>query len=148
MKIAIGNDHSALAMKAEVIPFLESLGHEVIDFGTYTLESCDYPVYGKKVAEAVQSHEADCGVLICGTGVGMSLVANKYKGIRCALCSEPLSARLTKEHNNSNIIAFGARVVGPEMAKMILTEYLNAEFTNEERHLRRLEMIREIEENQ
>ena len=78
----------------------------------------------------------------------MSLVANKYKGIRCALCSEPLSARLTKEHNNSNIIAFGARVVGPEMAKMILTEYLNAEFTNEERHLRRLEMIREIEENQ
>lgn len=144
-RIAIGNDHAAVEMKNEIMAYLEEKGHELINFGTDTNESCDYPVYGKKVAEAVASGEADCGVLICGTGIGISLAANKVKGIRCAVCSEAVSARLTKEHNNANIIAFGARIIGIETAKSIVDAWLDAEFMGG-KHQRRIDMLSAMEE--
>ena len=144
MKIAIGNDHAAYDMKLQIKEFLEERGHEVIDFGHHNAESCDYPVYGKKVADAVASGEADSGVLICGTGIGISLAANKVKGIRCAVCSDPVSARLTKQHNNANIIAFGARIVGIETAKEIVGQWLDAEFMGG-KHLSRIDMLSRIE---
>ncbi|KSV57833.1 ribose 5-phosphate isomerase B [Acetivibrio ethanolgignens] len=144
MKIAIGNDHAAVEMKKEICAFLEELGHEVINFGTDTGESVNYPVYGEKVGRAVASREADCGIAICGTGVGISLAANKVKGIRAVVCSEPYSAKLAKLHNNANVLCFGARVIGIELAKMIVTEWLNAEFEGG-RHADRVNMIMEIE---
>lgn len=146
MKIAIGNDHVAVEMKEQIAKYLESKGHEVINFGTDTLETCDYPVYAKKVADAVVSKRADCGILICGTGIGISIAANKVNGIRCAVCSEPYSARLTKQHNNSNILAFGARVVGIELAEMIVDEWINAEFEGG-KHQERVDMIMHIQDN-
>ncbi|MBE5907928.1 MAG: ribose 5-phosphate isomerase B [Lachnospiraceae bacterium] len=144
MKIAIGNDHAAVDMKMELIPFLESLGHEVVNFGTDTKESTPYPLYGEKVGEYVASGQADCGVLICGTGVGISLAANKVPGIRAAVCSEPTTARLVREHNHANIIAFGERIVGVETAKDILLAYLNAT-PLDGRHAERVQMIMDIE---
>ena len=144
MKIAIGNDHAAVEMKNEIKAYLESKGHEVVNFGTDTSASCNYPEYGKAVGEAVASGEAECGVLICGTGVGISLAANKVKGIRAAVCSEPVTARLTKLHNNANIICFGARIVGIELAKEIVDAYLDAEFEGG-RHQTRVDMIMAIE---
>lgn len=128
MKIAIGNDHAAVEMKREIQKYLEELGHEVVNYGTDTVESCNYPEYGEKVGRAVADKEADCGVLICGTGVGISIAANKVKGVRAAVCSDVTTARLVKEHNNANIIAFGARIVGIELAKDIVRAYLDAEF--------------------
>ena len=145
MKIAIGNDHTALEMKKEIIEHLEERGFEVVNFGTDSPESCDYPVYGEKAARAVVSGEADLGVLICGTGVGISLAANKVHGIRAVVCSEPYSAALARRHNNANIVAFGARVIGPELAKMIVDAFLDAEFEGG-RHARRVDMIMAIEE--
>lgn len=145
MKIAIGNDHAAVEMKQEVVAYLRELGHEVMNMGTDTTESCNYPEYGEKVARAVAGKDADCGVLICGTGVGISIAANKVKGIRAAVCSEPTTARLVKEHNNANIIAFGARIIGMETAKAILDAYLNAEFEGG-RHQKRIDLIHAIEE--
>lgn len=144
MKIAIGNDHAAVEMKNEIKAYLESKGHEVVNFGTDTSASCNYPEYGKAVGEAVASGEAECGVLICGTGVGISLAANKVKGIRAAVCSEPVTARLTKLHNNANIICFGARIVGIEMAKAIVDAWLDTEFEGG-RHQTRVDMIMAIE---
>lgn len=144
MRIGIGNDHSAVEMKREVMKFLQDLGYEVINYGTDSMESCDYPVYGEKVGQAVASKEVDLGILICGTGVGISLAANKVKGIRAVVCSEPYSARLSRQHNNTNILALGARVVGIELAKMIIEEWLNAEFEGG-RHQRRVDMIMDIE---
>lgn len=144
MKIAIGNDHAAVKMKREIQAYLEGKGHEVVNFGTDSSESCDYPRYGQAVGEAVAKGQADCGVLICGTGIGISIAANKVKGVRAAACSEPASARLAKEHNNANIIAFGARIVGLEMAKAIVDAYLDAEFLGG-RHQRRVDLIHEIE---
>ena len=144
MKIAIGTDHVGLEMKPEIIQYVESLGHTVKDYGAYTAESADYPIYGEKVGRAVASGECDLGILICGTGIGISLAANKVKGIRAAVCSEPYSAGLTRRHNDANIIAFGARVVGIEMAKMIVREFLEAEFEGG-RHQRRVDMITDIE---
>ncbi len=144
MKIAIGNDHSGVEYKEIITAHLEAKGHEVINFGTDTSESCNYAIYGQKVGQAVASGEADCGVLICGTGIGISLAANKVKGIRAAVCSEPLSARLTKEHNNANIIAFGARTVGIEMGKAIVDAWLDAEFQGG-RHQDRIDTIHSIE---
>lgn len=146
MKIGIGNDHSAVDMKQDVVKFLQELGYEVVNYGTDTKESCHYPVYGEKVARAVAAGEVDLGILICGTGVGISLAANKVKGIRAVVCSEPYSARLSKQHNNTNILCFGARVIGIEMAKMIIEEWLNAEFEGG-RHQDRVDMIMAIEEN-
>lgn len=145
MKIAIGNDHTAVEMKQMITAYLEELGHEVVNYGTDSSESCHYPIYGEKVARAVVAGEADCGILICGTGVGISLAANKVKGIRAAVCSEPVTAALVKQHNNANILAFGARIVGDEMAKSIVKAYLDAEFMGG-RHQTRVDMIMEIEE--
>ena len=144
MKIAIGNDHAAVALKNEIMEFVQSLGHEVVNFGTDTNESCHYPEYGEKVANAVAAGEFDCGILICGTGVGISIAANKVNGIRAAVCSEPTTARLVKEHNNANIIGFGERIVGVELAKDIVKAYLSAEFLGG-RHGIRVDMISDIE---
>lgn len=144
MKIAMGNDHTAVELKNIIKAFLEEKGHEVLDLGTNSTESCDYPVYGEKVGRAVASGEADLGIVICGTGVGISLAANKVKGVRACVCSEPYTAKLSRMHNNSNVLAFGARVVGSEMAKMITEEWLNAEY-EEGRHQRRVDMLTEIE---
>lgn len=145
MKIGIGNDHSALELKAEIIEFVKAQGHEVVDFGTNSSESCNYPVYGEAVARAVVAKEVDCGILICGTGLGISLAANKVKGIRAAVCSEPFTAKMSRAHNNCNILAFGARVVGGELAKMIVDTWLNTEFEGG-RHATRVNMIMEIED--
>ena len=144
MKIGIGNDHSALEMKKEIIAYLEGKGHEVIDYGTNSAESCDYPVYGEIVARAVAAGEAEQGILICGTGLGISLAANKVKGIRAAVCSEPFTAKMARAHNNCNILAFGARVVGAELAKMIVETWLDTDFEGG-RHQRRVDLIMEIE---
>ena len=144
MKIAMGNDHTAIEMKQAVKEFVETMGYEVVDFGTNETASCDYPVFGEKVGRAVASGEADLGIVICGTGVGISLAANKVKGIRACVCSEPYTARLSKMYNNSNVLAFGARVVGIEMAKMITEEWLKAEYEGG-RHQRRVDLITEIE---
>ena len=129
MKIAIGNDHAATELKFVIMDYLKELGHEVINFGTDTLDSCNYPEYGEKV----------------GTGVGISIAANKVKGVRAAVCSDCATARLVKEHNNANIIAFGARIVGTELAKDIVKAYLDAEFSGG-RHQTRIDLIHEIEE--
>jgi len=144
MKIAIGNDHAATALKFEIMEYVKGLGHEVINFGTDTNDSCDYPLFGEKVGRAVVAGEADCGILICGTGVGISIAANKVNGVRAAVCSDSATARLVKEHNNANILAFGARIVGPELAKDMVKSYLEAEFGGE-RHQRRIDILHEIE---
>ena len=145
MRIGIGNDHAAVSMKFEIMEYLKELGHEVVNYGIDEEVSCNYPVYGEKVARAVASGEVDQGVLICGTGVGISLAANKVKGIRAAVCSEACTARLSKQHNNTNIIAFGARIIGVETAKEIVREWLNAEFEGG-RHQTRVDMIMDLEE--
>ena len=144
MKLAIGNDHVAVSMKQEIKAYLEGKGIEVIDVGTNSTERFNYPISGYKVAKLVASGQVDGGVLICGTGVGISLAANKVKGIRACVCSEPYSAKLSKQHNNTNIIAFGARVIGIETAKMIVDEWLGASYEGG-RHQVRIDMIAEIE---
>lgn len=144
MKIVIGNDHAATEMKFEIMEYLKELGHEVVNIGTDDNESCNYPEYGEKVGRAVVTGEADCGVLICGTGVGISIAANKVPGVRAAVCSDTATARLVKQHNNANVIAFGARIVGMELAKDIVKAYLEAEFMGA-RHQTRIDMIHEIE---
>lgn len=147
MKLAIGNDHVAVAYKWEIKKYLEDKGIEVINVGTDSTERFNYPISGYKVGKMVANGEVDGGVLICGTGVGISLAANKVHGVRACVCSEPYTARLCKQHNNANIIAFGARVVGIEEAKMIVDEWLNAKYEGG-RHQVRLDMIKEIEETQ
>lgn len=144
MKLAIGSDHVGIELKPTIIEYVQSLGHEVEDFGPFSDERTDYPIYGKKVAEEVATGNFDGGILICGTGVGISIAANKVDGIRAVVCSEPYSAKLSKEHNNTNIVAFGSRVVGSELAKMIVKEWLDAEFEGG-RHGKRVEMIADIE---
>ncbi|MBO4461709.1 MAG: ribose 5-phosphate isomerase B [Lachnospiraceae bacterium] len=144
MKIGIGNDHAAYDMKREIKSYLEEKGYEVIDFGCHSTERANYPEFGEKVGRAVAEKQVDCGVLICGTGIGISMAANKVKGVRAAVVSEPVSARLTKEHNDANIIAFGARIVGIEEAKAIVDAYLNATFQGG-RHKERVDMLMEIE---
>ena len=147
MRIAIASDHAGFLQKAPLAEYLRSQGHEVLDCGPATDDRCDYPDYGDKVARLVAKGEVERGVLICGTGVGISLAANKVHGIRACVCSDPYSAKLSREHNNTNIIAFGARVVGPELAKMIVDEWLGATFQGG-RHQRRIDMLAEIEETQ
>ncbi len=143
MKIAIGNDHVAVEMKKEISAYLESLGHEVINLGTDKTERCDYPVYGEKVAREVAEGRAERGITICGTGVGISLAANRVKGIRAVVCSEPYSAALSRQHNNTNVLSFGARVIGIELAKLIVKSWLDAEFEGG-RHAERVRMLDEI----
>ena len=145
MKIGIGNDHAAVTMKNGISDYLKELGHEVVNYGTDEDASCSYAVYGEKVARAVAAKEVDLGVLICGTGVGISLAANKVKGIRAAVCSEPCTARLSRQHNNANVLAFGARIIGIETAKEIVKAWLDAEFEGG-RHQTRVDMIMAIEE--
>ena len=147
MKLAIGNDHVAIEMKNEIKAYLESKGIEVVDVGTNSPERFNYPISGYKVAKMVTSSEVDAGVLICGTGVGISLAANKVHGIRACVCSDPYTARLSKQLNNTNIFAFGARVIGIETAKMIVDEWLAAEYEGG-RHQTRVDMIAEIETTQ
>lgn len=144
MKIAFGCDHVGFELKSVIIEHLISRGCAVEDMGCDGRERVDYPVYAGKVARAVASGECDLGVLICGTGVGISIAANKVRGIRAAVCSEPYSAELTRRHNNANIIAFGSRVVGPDLAIMIVDHFLDAEFEGG-RHQKRLDMISEME---
>lgn len=139
--IALGCDHGGLELKNEIIKFLETKGLEYKDFGTYTEESCDYPVYGKLVANAVASGECEKGILICGTGIGISITANKVKGIRAALCHDVFSAKATREHNNANILAMGGRVVGVGLALEIVNAFLTTEFSGDQRHIRRINMI-------
>ena len=146
-KLAIGNDHAAVEMKNEIKAYLEEKGYEVINVGTDTSERFNYPVSGYKVAKLVASGEVDGGVLICGTGVGISLAANKVNGIRACVCSEPYTAKMSKQHNNTNIIAFGARVIGIDTAKMIVDAWLDAEYEGG-RHDVRVAEIMEIEATQ
>ncbi len=147
MKLVIGNDHAAVEMKNEIKAHLEQRGIEVVDVGTNSTASFNYPVSGYKAAKLVASGEVDGGVLICGTGVGISLAANKVDGIRACVCSEPTTARLSKQHNNTNMICFGARIVGAELAKDIVDAWLDAEFQGG-RHATRVGMIMEIEQTQ
>lgn len=147
MKIAIGNDHVGYELKEAVLEVLQERNIEVVDCGTFGTERVDYPVYGEKVAKLVSNGDVDQGIVICGTGIGISIAANKIKGIRAATCSEPYSAKLSKQHNNSNILAIGSRVIGKEVAKMIVNEWLDAEFEHG-RHEDRIQLIKEIENRQ
>jgi ribose 5-phosphate isomerase B len=148
MKIAIANDHAAVELKNEIVKHLEQKGYEYINLGTDSTDSIDYPLYGYKAAKAVQSGQCAFGIVICGTGIGISLSANKVPGIRCAVCSEPLSASLTRQHNNANMLAMGARMIGVEMAKAIVDTFLSTEYSQEERHQRRIDMVSAIEQGQ
>ena len=143
MKIAIGNDHSAVDLREVITAHLKERGIEVEELGTFSRESSNYPEWGEKVARKVASGEADLGIAICGTGIGISIACNKVKGIRAAVCSEPYSAKLSRQHNDSNVLCFGARVVGSELAKMIVDEWLDAEFLGG-RHQMRIDMFDEI----
>ena len=139
--IAIGSDHGGFELKKEVMAHLDARGLEYKDFGTYSDASCDYPVYGKAVAKAVASGECERGIIICGTGIGISIAANKVNGIRAALCGDCFSAEATRQHNDANVLALGARVVGPGLALKIVDTFLDTPFSNGERHIRRIEMI-------
>ena len=138
MKIAIACDHGALSLKNNLRDYLTGKGYEVKDFGTHTLDSCDYPDYVKPAAEAVAKGECDRGIVLCSTGIGVSIAANKVKGVRCALLSDLMSARLTREHNETNVMAMGAFIVGEALAKEIVDTWLTTEFSQGERHARRI----------
>ena len=139
--IAIGSDHGGWALKQEVMKHLDARGLEYKDYGTYSEDSCDYPVYGKAVAHAVADGECEKGIIICGTGIGISITANKIKGIRAALCSDCFSAEMTRLHNDANILAMGARVVGSGLALKIVDTFLDTPFSGDERHIRRIKQI-------
>ena len=146
MKIAIGNDHAAIGMKNQIVAHLEKQGYTVVNYGINEEKSCDYPVYGYTVAKAVASGECDLGVLICGTGLGISLAANKVPGIRACVCSEPYTASMAVKHNNCQIVSMGARVIGRELAKMIVDTFFSCEFEGG-RHQNRVDMISQIEKD-
>ena len=142
--IAIGSDHGGYDLKVSVIKHLEERGIEVKDCGCYDKSSCDYPVFGHAVAKAVEDGECEKGIVICTTGIGISITANKHKGVRCALCSEPLSAKMTRLHNNANVLAMGAALIGPMMANEIVDTFLDTEFSGEDRHQRRIDLIMSV----
>jgi ribose 5-phosphate isomerase B len=139
--IALGCDHGGYPLMKEIIKYLEDQGIEYKNFGTYSEESCDYPIFVKAVAKAIVTNECEKGILICGTGIGISITANKIKGVRAALCHDCFSAKATREHNNANILAMGARVVGAGLAIEIVKNFLETPFSNDERHIRRINMI-------
>ncbi len=145
MKIAIGCDHGALALKNTVVEHLTKKGFEVKDFGTYTLDSCDYPDFAAAAAKAVANGECDKGIVLCTTGIGVSIAANKVDGIRCALLSDVMSARMTREHNDTNVMAIGAGVVGQMLALEIIDTWLGTEFSGEARHQRRIDKVMALE---
>ena len=140
MKICIGSDHGGYALKLELIKHLKARGFEVTDVGCDSDKSCDYPVYAKAVTDIITEKKADLGILVCGTGIGMSMAANKVEGIRAALCHDVFSAKATREHNNANILCMGARVVGAGLAEMIVDTFVDTPFSNDERHIRRISM--------
>ena len=139
--IAIGSDHGGYGLKQEIMKHLEEKGIKYKDYGTYSEESCDYPVYGKAVAHAVADGECEKGILICGTGIGISITANKVPGIRAALCHDCFSAQATREHNDANILAMGARVIGSGHALKVVDTFLETPFSGDERHIRRIQQI-------
>ena len=145
MKIVIGCDHAATALKETVKAHIEAAGYETVDVGTYTSDSCHYPVYAHAACEKILNGECELGILICGTGIGMSMAANKHKGIRAACCSDTFSARLTREHNDANILCFGARVVGEGLALDLVDAFLGAEYLNNGNHVVRVGMLTDIE---
>lgn len=145
MKISIACDHGALALKNKVMAHLMNKGYEVVNFGTDTLDSCDYPDFGAQAAKAVASGECEKGIVLCTTGIGMSIVANKVDGIRCALLSDIMSARLTRQHNDTNMMAMGAGVVGEMLALEIVDTWLGTEFSGEARHQRRIDKVMALE---
>ena len=146
MKIAIACDHGALALKNVFVAHLQKKGYEVVDFGTHTTDSCDYPDYAGAAAKAVAAGECDKGIVLCTTGIGVSITANKVRGIRCALLSDLMSARLTREHNDTNMMALGAGVVGQMLALEIVDTWLDTPFSGVERHARRIEKMMAYEE--
>ena len=145
MKIALGCDHGALALKNTVKAHLEKKGYEVCDYGTYTLDSCDYPDFAEKAAKAVASGECEKGIVLCTTGIGISIAANKVKGIRCALLADIWSAKMTREHNDTNMMAMGAAIVGEMLALQIVDTWLGTEFSAEAKHQRRIDKVMALE---
>ncbi len=146
-KIVIGCDHAGFAIKNKVAEHIRELGYECVDVGTYSADSCHYPVYAQAVCKKILDGECELGILICGTGIGMSMAANKHKGIRAACCSDTFSARLTREHNDANVLCFGERVVGIGLALDLVDAFLSAEYLNNGNHVTRVAMLSEIEEN-
>ena len=145
MKISIGCDHGALALKNKLVAHLTAKGHEVMDFGTHTLDSCDYPDFAAAAAKAVAAGECEKGIVLCTTGIGVSITANKVKGIRCALLSDLMTARMTREHNDTNMMALGAGVVGEMLALQIVDTWLETPFSHNERHQRRIDKVMALE---
>ena len=143
--IAIGSDHGGFELKEKVVAHLKERGFEVKDFGTYENKSCDYPVFGRAVAKSVAAGEAEKGIVICTTGLGISMTANKIQGIRCAVCSDTVSAKLTRLHNDANVLSMGAGIIGENLAISIVDTFLDTEFSGEERHMRRIRLIEEEE---
>lgn len=145
MKIAVACDHGAVEYKEIMKEMLIQQGHEVEDFGTNSLDSCDYPDFAYACAKSVADGRNERGIVLCGTGIGVSITANKVDGVRCALCSEPVSAKLTREHNDSNVLAMGQRVIGVEMMKEIVNVWINTPFSKDARHQRRIDKVMAIE---
>ena len=145
MKIAIGCDHGALALKNKFVAHLEKQGYEVLDFGTHTLDSCDYPEFAAAAARAVASGECEKGIVLCTTGIGVSISANKIDGVRCALLSDPWSAKMTRLHNDTNMMALGAGIVGENLALEIVDTWLTTEFSGDARHQRRIDKVMALE---
>ena len=144
--IALGSDHGGFELKQVIMKHLEERGLEYKDFGTYSKDSCDYPIFGEAAAKAVSEGECDRGIVICTTGIGISITANKVKEIRCALCSDTLSARMTREHNDANMLALGGGMVGDNLAIDIVDTFLDTEFSGLEKHSRRIALISKMEE--
>ena len=148
MKIGIANDHAGTSYKVELIKYLEEKGHEVIDYGTDSYTSSDYPIQGELLGNGIKNKEVELGIGICGTGLGISYACNKVKSVRAAVCSETTSTKLARLHNDANIICFGARIIGIEIAKDIVDTFINTAFSNEDRHIKRINMIKDIEDKQ
>ena len=144
--IAIGSDHGGYDLKQEILKYLKENNMEYKDFGCYRKDSCDYPAFGQAVAKAVASGECERGIVVCTTGIGISITANKVRGVRCALCSDTLSAKLTREHNDANVLALGGGIVGTSLGLAIVDTFLNTTFPGEEKHRRRVAAIRTLEE--
>lgn len=141
MKISLGSDHGGYALKEKIKKYLEEKGYECKDMGCYSLESCDYPVYGRAAAQAVANGECEKGIVVCTTGIGISMVANKVPGVRCALCSDTLSAKMTRLHNDANVLALGGGMIGDNLAFDIVDTFLGTEFSGEEKHQRRINLM-------
>ena len=143
--IALGSDHAGLPLKKEIMGLLNEMGLAYHDYGTYTTDSCDYAVFAQRAAKAVASGECERGIICCGTGIGISIAANKVPGIRCACCSDCYSAKMTRKHNDANMLAMGARIIGGELARGIVKAFLETDFSNGKRHMDRINKITELE---